>query len=108
MVNSVSTAPAYRVCPSRMNCTPPVSSNCRPAGTDSWRSTWPVTGLMTSNSTSTRGSSVSRSLMPKGKTTDYFFDPLKIIGTFKVEATSIDGYCVDIYQIEVESIEALK
>ncbi|MEQ1631375.1 MAG: DUF3299 domain-containing protein [Planctomycetota bacterium] len=51
---------------------------------------------------------IVRVVMPKGKTTDYFFDPLKIIGTFKVEATSIDGYCVDIYQIEVESIEALK
>jgi hypothetical protein len=51
---------------------------------------------------------IVRIVMPKGKTTDYFFDPLKIIGTFKVEATSIDNYCVDIYQIEVESLEALK
>lgn len=51
---------------------------------------------------------IVRVVMPKGKTTDYFFDPLKIIGTFKVEATSIDGYCVDIYQLEVESLEALK
>jgi len=51
---------------------------------------------------------IVRVVMPKGKTTDYFFDPLKIIGTFKVEATSIDNYCVDIYQIEVESLEALK
>ena len=51
---------------------------------------------------------IVRVVMPKGKTPDYFFDPLKIIGTFKVEATSIDNYCVDIYQIEVESLEALK
>jgi hypothetical protein len=51
---------------------------------------------------------IVRVVMPKGKTTDYFFDPLKVIGTFKVEATTIDGYCVDIYQIEVESLEALK
>ena len=51
---------------------------------------------------------IVRVVMPKGKTTDYFFDPLKIIGTFKVEATSIDNYCVDIYQLEVESLEALK
>ncbi len=51
---------------------------------------------------------IVRVVMPKGKTTDYFFDPLKIVGTFKVEATVLDGYCVDIYQIEVESIEALK
>ena len=51
---------------------------------------------------------IVRVVMPKGRTTDYFFDPLKVIGTFKVESTSIDGYCVDIYQLEVESLEALK
>src|SRR5262245_48218744 len=45
---------------------------------------------------------IVRVVMPKGKTTDYFFDPLKVIGRFKVEATVIDGYCVDIYQLEVE------
>lgn len=49
-----------------------------------------------------------RCVMPKGKTTDYFFDPLKIIGTFKIEATVIDGYCVDIYQLHVESLEAIR
>lgn len=51
---------------------------------------------------------IVRVVMPKGKTTDYFFDPLKIIGTFKVEATMLDGYCVDIYQLHVESLEVLK
>ena len=51
---------------------------------------------------------IVRVVMPKGKTTDYFFDPLKIIGTFKVEATVMDGYCVDIYQLHVESLEAIK
>lgn len=51
---------------------------------------------------------IVRVVMPKGKTTDYFFDPLKIVGTFKVEATVMDGYCVDIYQLHVESLEALK
>ncbi|MGE3172704.1 MAG: DUF3299 domain-containing protein [Planctomycetota bacterium] len=51
---------------------------------------------------------IVRVVMPAEKTTDYFFDPLKIIGTFKVEATVIDGYCVDIYQLHVESLEALK
>ncbi|MBL9076563.1 MAG: DUF3299 domain-containing protein [Planctomycetes bacterium] len=51
---------------------------------------------------------IVRVVMPKGKTTDYFFDPLKIVGTFKVEATMLDGYCVDIYQLHVESLEALK
>jgi hypothetical protein len=49
-----------------------------------------------------------RVVMPKGKTTEYFFDPLKVTGTFKVEATVVDGYCVDIYQLHAESIEAVK
>ncbi len=51
---------------------------------------------------------IVRVVMPKGKTTDYFFDPLKIIGTFKVEATILDGYCVDIYPLHVDSLEAIK
>ncbi len=51
---------------------------------------------------------IVRVVMPKGKRTDYFFDPLKIIGTFKVEATILDGYCVDIYQLHVDSLEAIK
>ena len=51
---------------------------------------------------------IVRVVMPKGKTTDYFFDPLKIIGTFKVEATMMDGYCVDIYQLHVDSLEVIK
>jgi len=51
---------------------------------------------------------IVRVVMPKGKTTDYFFDPLKLIGTFKVEATVMDGYCVDIYQLHLESLEVIK
>jgi hypothetical protein len=51
---------------------------------------------------------IVRVVMPKGKTTDYFFDPIKVIGTFKVEATVLDGYCVDIYQLQVESLEAIR
>ncbi|MBM4061318.1 MAG: DUF3299 domain-containing protein [Planctomycetes bacterium] len=51
---------------------------------------------------------IVRVVMPKGKTTDYFFDPLKITGTFKVEATVLDGYCVDIYQLHLESLEVMK
>jgi hypothetical protein len=51
---------------------------------------------------------IVRVVMPKGKPTDYFFDPLKIVGTFKVEATMMDGYCVDIYQLHVESLEVIK
>ena len=51
---------------------------------------------------------IVRVVMPGKKRTDYFFDPLKIIGTFKVEATVIDGYCVDIYNLQVETIEAIR
>ncbi len=51
---------------------------------------------------------IVRCVMPKGKRTDYFFDPIKLTGSFKVEATILDGYCVDIYQLHVDSIEALK
>ena len=51
---------------------------------------------------------IVRVVMPKKKTTDYFFDPLKLIGTFKVEATMMDGYCVDIFQLHCETLEALK
>ena len=51
---------------------------------------------------------IVRVVMPKDKPTDYFFDPLKIIGTFKVEATVMDGYCVDIFQLHVESLEPIR
>lgn len=51
---------------------------------------------------------IVRVVMPKGKTTDYFFDPLKLTGTFRVEATVIDGYCVDIFQLQVETLEAIR
>ncbi|MCA8967257.1 MAG: DUF3299 domain-containing protein, partial [Planctomycetes bacterium] len=51
---------------------------------------------------------IVRVVMPKGKTTDYSFDPLKVIGTFQVEATMMDGYCVDIYQLHVESVEVIR
>jgi hypothetical protein len=51
---------------------------------------------------------IVRVVMPEKKTTDYFFDPLKLVGTFKVEATMMDGYCVDIYQLHCETLEALK
>ena len=51
---------------------------------------------------------IVRCVMPKGKKTDYFFDPLKVTGTFKVEATIMDGYCVDIYQLHVDSLETIR
>lgn len=51
---------------------------------------------------------IVRVVMPKGKTTDYYFDPLKITGTFRIEATMMDGYCVDIYQLHVDTLEVIK
>ncbi len=51
---------------------------------------------------------IVRVVMPKGKTSDYFFDPLKITGRFKVESTVIEGYCVDIFQLHVETIEPIR
>jgi len=45
----------------------------------------------------------------KGKTTtDYQFDPIKIVGDFKVEAAIEDGYCVDIFQLHADSVEVIK
>lgn len=51
---------------------------------------------------------IVRVVMPKGKTTDYFFDGLKLTGKLKIVATMMDGYCVDIYQLELESLETIK
>lgn len=51
---------------------------------------------------------IVRVVMPKDKTCDYYFDPIKIIGTFKVEATIMEGYCVDIFQLHADSLEVLK
>ena len=39
---------------------------------------------------------------------DYQFDPIKVIGTFRVEATTEDGYCVDIYQLHADSVEIIR
>ena len=39
---------------------------------------------------------------------DYQFDPIKVTGTFKVKATHEDGYCVDIFQLEADSVSVLK
>lgn len=39
---------------------------------------------------------------------DYQFDPIKVMGQFKVEATFEDGYCVDIFQLEADSVDVIK
>ncbi len=45
----------------------------------------------------------------KGKSrSDYFFDPIKMIGEFRVEAAHEDGYCVDIYQLHTSKVEVIK
>lgn len=51
---------------------------------------------------------IVRVVMPKGRTTDYSFDPVCITGTFAVEATVQEGYCVDIYQLHVDSITPVR
>lgn len=50
---------------------------------------------------------IVRCVMPKDKRLDYQFDPLKMVGTIRVKPTMMDGYCVDIYQLDVEYIEVL-
>jgi hypothetical protein len=42
------------------------------------------------------------------KKLDYQYEPIKVIGTFHVKATVEDGYCVDIYQLETESVEVMR
>jgi hypothetical protein len=49
-----------------------------------------------------------RCVMPKGKTIDYQFDPMKLVGTMEIEATTMDGYCVDIYQLHVDYVEVIE
>jgi hypothetical protein len=44
----------------------------------------------------------------KNKRIDYSFEPLKVIGTFKIIASYEDGYCVDIYQLHADSVEPIK
>ena len=48
-----------------------------------------------------------RCRMPAGRRVDYQFGPCKIVGRFRVGATVLDGYCVDIYQLDVEVLEVL-
>lgn len=51
---------------------------------------------------------IVRVIMKGKSTTDYQFDPIKIIGDFKVEAAIEDGYCVDIFQLHADSVEVIK
>ena len=49
-----------------------------------------------------------RVVMKGDKRIDYKFDPIKIIGTFKIEATMQEGFCVDIYQLETEQVDVIR
>jgi hypothetical protein len=49
-----------------------------------------------------------RVVMKGKKRIDYKFDPIKIIGTFKIKATVEDGFCVDIYQLDTDNVEVIK
>ena len=51
---------------------------------------------------------IVRVVMQGNKRTDYHFEPIKVIGTFRVKATIEDGYCVDIFQLHAESVEVIK
>jgi hypothetical protein len=44
----------------------------------------------------------------KNKRIDYSFEPLKVIGQFKIIASYEDGYCIDIYQLHADSVEPIK
>jgi len=49
-----------------------------------------------------------RVVMTGKKRIDYKFDPIKIVGTFKIKATVEDGFCVDIYQLDTEDVSVIK
>ena len=50
---------------------------------------------------------IVRVVMTGDNRCDYHYDPIKMVGKFKVEAYMEDGYCVDIYQLHVDKIEPL-
>jgi hypothetical protein len=39
---------------------------------------------------------------------DYKFDPIRVLGTFRIKPTIEDGFCVDIYQLETTDVEVIK
>ena len=49
-----------------------------------------------------------RVVMQGKKRIDYKFEPIKIIGTFRIKPTIEDGFCVDIYQLETKDVEVIK
>ena len=51
---------------------------------------------------------IVRVVMKGDRRIDYQFDPIKVVGTFEIEATLEDGYCVDIYQLHADSVEVIR
>lgn len=52
--------------------------------------------------------SIVRCVMPEGVSTDYSFEPLMVVGTLTVSPTFEDGYCVDIYQLHVDTVDVIQ
>lgn len=51
---------------------------------------------------------IVRCRMAEGRRVDYQFEPIKLVGRFSVKETREDGYCVDIYQLDVELLEVVQ
>lgn len=51
---------------------------------------------------------IVRVVMQGGKRLDYQYEPLKVVGTFRVGPTMEEGYCVDIYQLEATEVEVIR
>ncbi|MFN3242285.1 MAG: DUF3299 domain-containing protein [Planctomycetota bacterium] len=51
---------------------------------------------------------IVRCRMAEGRRVDYQFEPIKLVGRLSVKETHIDGYCVDIYQLDVELLEVVQ
>ncbi|MBK8099511.1 MAG: DUF3299 domain-containing protein [Planctomycetes bacterium] len=49
-----------------------------------------------------------RCVLPEGLTTDHHFEPMCIVGTLQISETVRDGYCIDIYQLNVESVRPIR
>ncbi|MGC6486930.1 MAG: DUF3299 domain-containing protein, partial [Planctomycetota bacterium] len=51
---------------------------------------------------------IVRCRMAAGRRVDYQFEPVKVVGRFAVQETREDGYCVDIFQLDVEVLEVVQ
>ncbi|MEO0479145.1 MAG: DUF3299 domain-containing protein [Planctomycetota bacterium] len=49
-----------------------------------------------------------RVVMQGDRRVDYQFDPILVQGTFRVEATREEGYCLDIYQLHASSVKLVE